>query len=304
MYSLSLAALSVAATVSARHIHRPGNDHPFSSSSTAAVATTSAPAETVAAVATSATTAVDTVSAAAVTKFCGAPNAYQVISDTPWIVYSMNYNYEDISGSCCTEYYDYTGSGDDQTVHWASVWDIDEAVSTDVVKGYSFIGLTQNLETQLSAISSIPSTYNWTVSNTTAYKGNVVYDFMTSDTKGDSTSSAAQELMLWLHWEGGQLPIGWGDGAVATIDGLFGKDGWKLYQGENTGTGITVSSLLAPEDDMFDGTFEGDIKDWLTAISKQGVFTTSTYVNVGNAGMEPYWGTVTFDNYVSLRIDL
>lgn len=108
---------------------------------------------------------------ASATKFCGAPNDYQVLSNTPWIVYSMNYNYQDISGSCCTSYYDFTGSGDSQTLHWSSIWDIDESVSTDVVKGYSFIGLTQNLETQLSAISSIPSTYQWTVSNTTAYKG-------------------------------------------------------------------------------------------------------------------------------------
>lgn len=127
---------------------------------------------------------------------------------------------------------------------------------------------------------------------------------MISDTQGDSTSTAAQELMLWLHYEGGQVPIGWADGAVATIDGLFGKDGWQLYQGENTDTGITVSSLLVAEDDMFDGGFEGDIKDWLTAMSAQGIFSTSTYVNVGNAGMEPYWGTVTFDNYLSLRIEL
>lgn len=127
---------------------------------------------------------------------------------------------------------------------------------------------------------------------------------MTSDTKGDSTSSSAQELMLWLHYEGGQVPIGWGDGPVATINGLYGKDGWLLYQGVNTGTGITVSSLLVAEDNQFDGDFSGDIKDWLSAISEQGVFTTSTYVNVGNAGMEPYWGTVTFDNTLSLRIDL
>lgn len=105
------------------------------------------------------------------TKFCGAPDAYQVLAGTPWIVYSMNYNYQDISGSCCTNYNDFTGSGDNQTLHWSSVWDIDESVSTDVVKGYSFIGLTENLETRLSAISSIPSTYQWTVSNTTAYKG-------------------------------------------------------------------------------------------------------------------------------------
>lgn len=127
---------------------------------------------------------------------------------------------------------------------------------------------------------------------------------MTSDTKGDSTSYEAQELMLWLAYEGGQVPIGWADGVVATIDGLYGKDGWSLYQGKNTDTNITVSSLLVAEDNQFDGTFDGDIKDWLVAISEQGVYSTSTYVNVGNAGMEPYWGTVTFDNYLSLRIEL
>ncbi|KAI3399595.1 hypothetical protein diail_6234 [Diaporthe ilicicola] len=240
---------------------------------------------------------------ASATQYCGAPDAYEVLSGTPWIVYSMNYNYKDISGSCCTGYYDFTGSGDDQTLHWNSVWDIDESVSTNVVKGYSFIGLTQNLETQLSAISSIPTTYEWTITNTTAYKGNVVYDFMTSDTKGDSTSSNAQELMLWLHWAGGQVPIGYADGAVATLS-LFGKDGWNLYQGKNTDTGITVSSLLAPENNMYQGNFTGDIKDWLTAMSTQGIFSISTYVNVGNAGTEPYWGSLTFDSNLSLRIDL
>lgn len=138
----------------------------------------------------------------------------------------------------------------------------------------------------------------------TTYSGNVVYDFMTSDTKADSTSSSAQELMLWVAYEGGQVPIGWADGAVATIDGLYNKDGWQLYQGLNTDTGIVVSSLLVPEDDQFDGEFSGDIKDWLVALADQGVFSTSTYVNVGNAGMEPYWGTVTFDNNLSLRINL
>lgn len=168
MHCLSLAVLSVAAaTVSARHVHRPGHNSPPSYSSSAVASTTSVAAEVVSTIATN----VNAVSAVTATKFCGAPNAYQVISNTPWIVYSMNYNYEDISGSCCTNYYDYTGTGDNQTVHWSSVWDISESVSTDVVKGYSFIGLTQNLETKLSAISSIPSTYTWTVSNTTAYKG-------------------------------------------------------------------------------------------------------------------------------------
>ncbi|KAL6408908.1 glycosyl hydrolase family 12 [Ilyonectria robusta] len=240
--------------------------------------------------------------------YCGAPNQYEVLSGTPWIIFSMNYNYQSIEGSCCTGLYATSGSGDAQRIHWSSIWDIDAAVNPNLVKGYSFIGLTQNLQTRLNAIASIPSTYTWTVSNSTAYKGNVVYDFMTSDTKGDETSSAAQELMLWIRYEGGQIPLGYDKGAVATIDGLYGKDGWKLYQGLNTDTGITVSSLLVPENDQFGdgvgGTFEGDIKDWLIALADQGVYDKSTYVNVGNAGMEPFWGTVTFDNTLGLRIDL
>lgn len=134
--------------------------------------------------------------------------------------------------------------------------------------------------------------------------GNVAFDFMTSDTKGDSTSSSAQELMIWLRYEGGQLPIGWVDGPVATIDGLFEKDGWKLYQGKNEDTGITVSSLLVDIGDQFRGEFQGDLRDWLVALSKQGIFSEDTYVNVGNGGMEPFYGKVSFESELGLRIDL
>lgn len=138
--------------------------------------------------------------------------------------------------------------------------------------------------------------------DTYAVAGNVCFDFMTSDTKGDSTSTAAQELMLWLRYEGGQEPIGYSGGVVATIT-LYGKT-WSLYQGENTSTGITVSSLLVDEDDQYYGYFEGDIKDWLSAMVTQGLFTDSTYVNVGNAGMEPFYGTVSFENKLGLQINL
>lgn len=95
----------------------------------------------------------------------------------------MNYNYQSIEGSCCTGLYATSGSGDAQRIHWSSIWDIDAAVNPNLVKGYSFIGLTQNLQTRLNAIASIPSTYTWTVSNSTAYKG-----------KGHFTSSLLPRL--------------------------------------------------------------------------------------------------------------
>lgn len=73
------------------------------------------------------------------------------------------------------------------------------------------------------------------------FPGNICFDFILGNTKGDSTSTSAQELMLWLEWEGGQLPIGWDKGPVATIDSLFGTS-WKLYEDVNHGNGMTVVS--------------------------------------------------------------
>jgi len=123
---------------------------------------------------------------------------------------------------------------------------------------------------------------------------------MTSDTKGDSTSSHAQELMLWLKYEGGQLPIGWPN-AVAQIDNLYGTS-WLLYEGKNNDTGIIVHSMLPTT--QFEGSFEGDIKDWLVALAKHGTFTDSTYVNVGNAGTEYFYGKSVMNATLGLQINL
>ncbi|KAK4609245.1 Endoglucanase cel12A [Fulvia fulva] len=234
---------------------------------------------------------------------CGAPNEFAIIEGCPWIVYSMNYAYQQIDGNACAGYEGLaTASDGAQQIKWNSTWSIAEDSNADVVKGYEFIGLTQNLENAIDAIESIPAMYSWARTNETGYKGNVCFGFMTSDTKGDSTSSSAQELMLWLRYEGRQFPLGYVEGPIATIQ-LYDKS-WTLYQGKNEDTGITVSSLLVVEADQYRGSFEGDIKGWLLAMVDQGLFTTSMYLDVGNAGMEPFYGTVSFENTLGLQIDL
>lgn len=235
----------------------------------------------------------------------------------------MNYNYEQIDGSCCTGFTGLsTSTSGQQTIEWNSTWKIAKDDNADLVKGYSFVGLTQNLENKIQDIGSIPATYTWDRTNSTAYKGesyaqaflntdcltflvtgNVCFDFITSPTKGDSTSSSAQELMLWLRYEGGQLPIGYADGPVATISGLYNKT-WTLYQGTNEDSGITVNSLLVDEANQYYGSFDGDVKDWLLKLVDQGLFGQDVYVNVGNAGMEPFYGDVDLINTLALRIEL
>lgn len=236
------------------------------------------------------------------TDLCGDYD-FIILNNSPWIVYNMLYNANQIVGSQCT-YYDKMITGSDGTaeVKWNSETDIAYVESTNnIPKGYSFVGLTQNLETPLTDIASIPTTYKWTRSNSTAFKGNICYDFMTNDIKGDSTSSSSEELMLWLQYEGGQLPIGWVEGSVATIDNLFGTS-WDLYQGVNEGTGIRVSSLLPKK--QFEGSFEGDLRDWLVALVGEGVFGESTFVNVGNAGTEFFYGNAIMNATLGLQINL
>ncbi|RDW59783.1 hypothetical protein BP6252_12870 [Coleophoma cylindrospora] len=242
-----------------------------------------------------------TAAAQASTDLCGTAD-YIILDSSPWIVYNMLYNADVTVGTQCTVYDSMsTASDGTKSVKWDSVANIEYVESTNnVPKGYSFVGLTQNLENTVNAISSIPTSYNWTRTNTTTFKGNICYDFMTNDVSGDSTSSDSQELMLWLQYEGGQLPIGWGT-PTATIDSLFGTS-WKLYQGVNTDTGITVSSLLP--DTQFDGSFEGDLKDWLLALVNLNVFAATTYVNVGNAGTEFFYGDSIMNATLALQIDL
>ena len=50
----------------------------------------------------------------------------------------------------------------------------------------------------------------------------------------------------------------------------------------NDSTGIAVHSMLP--DEQFDGTSSGDLQDSLETLVSLGRFTTSTDVNVGDAG--------------------
>lgn len=106
------------------------------------------------------------------TTLCG-DYQYDVLSGTPWIVYNMLYNADQTVGTQCTYFQKVqTPSGKNKNVVWSSVANIEYVESTNnVPKGYSFVGLTQNLENTIAGIDSIPSGYKWTRTNTTTFKG-------------------------------------------------------------------------------------------------------------------------------------
>ncbi|KAL6721376.1 hypothetical protein ACLMJK_000479 [Lecanora helva] len=206
-----------------------------------------------------------------------------ILTGTPWLVANSMYGAGSMQGTSCT-YYDHieAGAGGNQAVVWSNSVNIQNVQGTDnICKGYANVGIVGGLENSISSISSVPANYQWTRSSQGPFKGNIIFDFILGAAKGDSTSSAAQELMLWLEWEGGQLPIGWDAGPAATIDSLFGTS-WKVYEGKSPNNGMTVHSMLP--DSQFSGSFNGDLKDWFESLVKIGKFTDATFVNIGNAG--------------------
>lgn len=103
--------------------------------------------------------------------------------------------------------------------------------------------------------------------------------------------------MLFIKNWGNQIPIGYDQGPVDTVQ-LFDKS-WDIYSGENP-DGVTVHTLF-PESD-FEGEFSGDLKDWLDAMATNGYITSDWYVNVGNAGVEVFYGNSEMNATVALDI--
>lgn len=234
------------------------------------------------------------------TEQCG-DNDILSLPGMPWTVANSMYNADQMVGSQCTNFEGILEATDGtQEVSWTSVTDIEFVDSTkDLCKGYTNIGIGVNLNKQFSAISSIPTYFQWDRTNTTEFRGTNLYDFITAPTKGDSTSTATSEFMLWIRIWGGQVPIGYVDGPTATLD-LFGAS-WKLYEGQNPNNGVTVRSLLV--DENFEGEFQGDLKDWLDAMAQKGYIADSDYVTTGNAGTEVFYGSATMAAKVALNIE-
>lgn len=112
--------------------------------------------------------------------------------------------------------------------------------------------------------------------------------------------------MMWLHWQGDQLPLAWDNGTKATFD-LYGTT-WDMYQGINyhlaDDAGVQLTTILPQQDFGATGSWSGDIMDWMQALVSEGVVTQDYYVTNANAGTEQYWGDSVLESVVGLRINL
>jgi xyloglucan-specific endo-beta-1,4-glucanase len=178
------------------------------------------------------------------------------------------------SGSQCTGLDSSSGS----TVAWHTNWTWAGASSS--VKSYANAAL-QFDAVQLSGVSSIPTTMEYSLDYSGTIVADVSYDLFTSSTSdGDNEF----EIMIWLAALGGAGPISSTGSAVATT--TIADVEWSLYSGANGDT--TVYSFVASDTVK---SFSGDLMDFFTYLIDSESFSTSQYLNTVQAGTEPFTGT-------------
>ncbi|RAQ42323.1 xyloglucan-specific endo-beta-1 [Aspergillus flavus] len=177
------------------------------------------------------------------------------------------------SGSQCTG----LDSDDGNTIAWHTSWTWTGGAGQ--VK--SFANVAYNFEaTQLSQLSSIPSTWKWgnTGSDIVA---DVAYDLFTSSS---ADGDEEYEIMIWLAALGGAGPISSTGSAIATP--TVGGQSWSLYSGPNGQ--MTVFSFVASsttED------FSADLNDFLKYLQEEQGMPSSQYLTHVQAGTEPFSGS-------------
>jgi len=151
---------------------------------------------------------------------------------------------------------------------------------------YANLDLRVGLGQKLSAISSIPTVWQWAwTSPSSDLVADVSYDLWlsTSSTGTGSSSTSSYEVMVWLSAKGGAGPAGSQIG-TATVGGVT----WKLFKG--TVSTWTVFSFVAPSDIT---NFNQDLKAFLTYLSSNQGVSTSQYLVQVQAGTEPFIGSAT-----------
>ncbi|KAH7920842.1 glycoside hydrolase family 12 protein [Leucogyrophana mollusca] len=192
------------------------------------------------------------------------------------------------SGSQCSEITSLSGT----TIAWATNWTWTGGTS---VKSFSNIQLDDGINQQLSAISSMPTTWDWSQDSTGTVVADVAYDLFTSDTSGGSN---VNEIMIWLaNFNAGPISAEYnsdGDPVPVATDISLGGYTWDLYSGSNGAN--QVYSYLPTSGTI--QSFNTDIYPFLTYLVDNEGVSSSQYLTTAQGGTEPTSGTATLTTWV------
>lgn len=179
------------------------------------------------------------------------------------------------SGSQCST----LGALSDNSVSWSTSWTWAQASGSNDVISYANVEGAVN-EVQLSTISSLATTWDWTYSAGSDIVADVSYDLFTSATAGGTQE---YEIMIWLAALGGTIPITSTGSPVSTttIAGIS----WSLYTGPNTATNTEVYSFVASSTT---NSFSGDLMDFFAYLQDQNLISYDQYLITVGAGTEAF----------------
>ncbi|KUI67255.1 Xyloglucan-specific endo-beta-1,4-glucanase A [Cytospora mali] len=201
-------------------------------------------------------------------------DSWDGLTEGQYTIYQNNWGSSSAtSGSQCTTFDSISGT----TVVWSTSWSW--AGGSSSVKSYSNVAL-ESVNKQLSAVSSIPSTWKWSYSGSDLV-ADVSYDLWLAPTSGGTN---AYEIMVWLAALGGAGPISSTGSAVATP--TIGGHSFKLYSGPNGDD--TVYSFVATETIE---SFSGDMMDFFSYLVDNEGVSDSYYITSLQAGTEPFTGS-------------
>ncbi|RDW70603.1 putative endoglucanase [Aspergillus mulundensis] len=212
--------------------------------------------------------------------FCG---QYDTATEGNFIVYNNLWGQDNAdSGSQCTG----VDSANGDSISWHTSWSWSGGSSS--VKSFANVAY-QFTSTQLSSLSSIPSTWEWSYS-TTDIVADVAYDLFTSSSAGGDSEN---EIMIWLAALGGAGPISSTGSSIASV--TLGGVTWDLYSGPNGS--MQVYSFVASSTTE---SFSADLMDFINYLVENQGLSTSQYLTNVQAGTEPFTGsdaTFTVSSY-------
>ncbi|KAL4907289.1 xyloglucan-specific endo-beta-1,4-glucanase A [Aspergillus multicolor] len=203
--------------------------------------------------------------------FCG---QYDTATEGNFILYNNLWGEANAdSGSQCTG----VDSANGDSISWHTSWSWSGGSSS--VKSFANVAY-QFTSTQLSSLSSIPSTWEWSYSNTDIV-ADVAYDLFTSSSAGGDSEN---EIMIWLAALGGAGPISSTGSSIASV--TLGGVTWDLYSGPNGS--MQVYSFVASSTTE---NFSADLMDFINYLVENQGLSTSQYLTNVQAGTEPFTGS-------------
>ncbi|KAJ6627868.1 concanavalin A-like lectin/glucanase [Mycena sp. CBHHK59/15] len=186
------------------------------------------------------------------------------------------------SGSDCASLTSLSGT----TLAWKTTW---TWTGGNGVKSFTNINVNSGINKQLSAISSIPSTWKWSQS-TSAVVADVAYDLFTSTSAG---GSAVNEIMIWLaNFNAGPISATFSSSgqAVPIVSNLsLAGQTWNLFFGSNGAN--NVYSFLPTSGTIT--SFSGDINLFLKFLTTNRGVSTAQFLTTAQGGTEATSGSAT-----------